>query len=60
MVLKNGQLRRHQDSATLAQFRSDVRLASFWVESAQRLIIKSSGCDESSLEASSGKPCPMG
>lgn len=34
LVLKNGQLLRHQDLFTLVQFRSDVRLASFWPETA--------------------------
>lgn len=32
---KNGQLLRHQDGLTLAQFRSDGRLASFWPETTQ-------------------------
>ncbi len=32
---RNGQLLRHQDGLTLAQFRSDGRLASFWVETSE-------------------------
>ncbi|MCP9791811.1 hypothetical protein KBZ20_07610 [Vulcanococcus limneticus Candia 3F8] len=32
---KNGQLLRHQDGLTLAQFRSDGRLAAFWPETSE-------------------------
>lgn len=49
LVLKNGQLLRHQDLFTLVQFRSDVRLASFWPETVLRPIARASGFDESSL-----------
>ena len=34
ILLKNGQLLRHQDPLSPAQFRSDVRLAHAWPEQA--------------------------
>lgn len=32
ILLKNGQVLRHQDPINLAQFRSDVRLDKVWLE----------------------------
>lgn len=38
ILLKNGQVLRHQDSLVLAQFRSDVRLARAWPEIREVLV----------------------
>ena len=49
LQFKNGRQLRHQDHITLAQFRSDGRLESYWLEASPPSIQRGSGFDESSL-----------
>lgn len=49
LLSKNGRQLRHQEPITLAQFRSDGCLRSYWLEPTPQKYRRASGFDESSL-----------
>lgn len=49
LLFKNGRQLRHQEPMALAQFRSDGRLDSYWLEPSPQRFHRASGFDESSL-----------
>jgi hypothetical protein len=49
LQFKNGRQLRHQEPITLAQFRSDGRLDTFWLEPSPTSFRYPSGFNESSL-----------